>query len=43
MSAEGFSAGRVGGEALADRGGEARLVDDAEVAGMVFPKERLLF
>ena len=30
-----FSAGRVGGEALGDRGGEARLVDDGEVAGLV--------
>merc|ERR1711971_1019477 len=27
--------GRVGGEALGARGGEARLVDDGEVAGMV--------
>ena len=32
---EWFSAGRVGGEALGDRGGEARLVDDGEVAGLV--------
>ena len=32
---EWFSAGRVGGEALGDRGEEARLVDDGEVAGLV--------
>ena len=32
---EWFSAGRVGGEALGDRGGQARLVDDGEVAGLV--------
>ena len=30
-----FSAGRVGGEALGDRGGESRLVDEGEVAGLV--------
>ena len=36
----GFSAGRVGGEALGDRGGEARLVDDGEVTRLVNSKSR---
>ena len=39
----GFSAGRVGGEALGDRGGEARLVDDGEVARLVNSKLRQTF
>ena len=35
MSKHVIVAGRVGGEALANRGGEARLVDDGDLSAMV--------